>query len=229
MKGMVLPSSRRRTTFSTWRGSLFSSAASCWMMSCMGRDPSFSVEWGGCPPPGLYGPPIWRPGARPIGGRICRCPAMNSIPYSLFVLDKKRMGRTRKGVCRIRKAAKPPTAARLDGPREKIAFTRSGAVALRADGGLPNRCRQRLPAFCQLAPNRSFALASSHVFGGAVIGAENRMAPASEPAAAGLAADGSRCNGRMRTSAPTKGPAGNASVVRRGRLTRPPRKGPASA
>ena len=64
----------------------------------------------------------------------------------------------------------------VDGPREKIAFlSRSGAVALRADGGLPRRCRQNLPAFCRLAPVRSFSPASSRVFGEAVIAAVSAL------------------------------------------------------
>ena len=70
------------------------------------------------------------------------------------------------------------------GPKRKNALPRSGAVALRADGGLPSRCRQRLPAFCRPAPDCSFAPALRRVTGAAVIGVENRMAPAPEPAAA---------------------------------------------
>ena len=64
----------------------------------------------------------------------------------------------------------------VHGPKEKAAFLpRSGAVALRADGGLPNRCRQRLPAFCRLAPGRELALPLRRVSGGAVIGVVNAL------------------------------------------------------
>ena len=57
------------------------------------------------------------------------------------------------------------------GPKEKAVFLpRSGAVALRADGGLPNWCRLDLLAICRLAPDRSFALASFRVFGTEVAG-----------------------------------------------------------
>ena len=58
----------------------------------------------------------------------------------------------------------------VNGPKEKNAFLScSGAVALRADGGLQNRCRRRLPAFCRLAPGSSVVSALRRVFGAAEI------------------------------------------------------------
>ena len=62
------------------------------------------------------------------------------------------------------------------GPKRKNALARSGTVALRADEGLPSRCRLDLPAFCRPAPDRSFTPSLRRVFSAAVIGVENRMA-----------------------------------------------------
>ena len=61
---------------------------------------------------------------------------------------------------------------------------RSGAVALRADGGLPSWCRPDSSAFCRLAPGYVFASALTRVSGAAENRGGRRMAPAPEPAAA---------------------------------------------
>ena len=57
-------------------------------------------------------------------------------------------------------------------------------MALRADGGFPNRYRPDLPAFCRPAPDSSFALPLRRVSGAEENQGSRRMAPASEPAAA---------------------------------------------
>ena len=82
------------------------------------------VSGNGLRPPFLFLAPCW--GARhwaenlPVSGNGLR-------PPFLFLAPQKEK----------RAAA---------GPKRKNALPRSGAVALRADGGLPSRCRQRLPA-----------------------------------------------------------------------------------
>ena len=81
---------------------------------------------------------------------------------------------------------------------------RSGAVALRADGGLPNRCRRNLPAFCRLAPDRVFALASSRVSGAAVVGVVIAWPLRLNPLPLHGPAKG-LSNGRTHRSAPTEG------------------------
>ena len=66
--------------------------------------------------PALFCPPHWT-GNLPVSGN-------GPHPPFLFCLAKRETGRARS--------------------KEKNALPRSGAVALRADGGLPNRCRRNL-------------------------------------------------------------------------------------
>ena len=64
----------------------------------------------------------------------------------------------------------------VHGPKEKAAFLpRSGTFVPPRDGGLPNRCRPDLPAFCRLAPGRSVEPASSRVSGAEVVGVVNAL------------------------------------------------------
>ena len=120
------------------------------------KDPAFPAWWEAHrgewrtearPQTGSRRGPLLRRG---VGAATCR-PGDSAMmiagplhpPISLLPCQK-RNGPYPQGVCRIRKAAEPPTAARLRGPKRKNALPRSGAVALRADGGLPSRCRQNL-------------------------------------------------------------------------------------
>ena len=91
-------------------------------------------------------------------------------PPFLFCLAKRETGRARS--------------------KEKTALLRSGAVALRADGGLPSWCRPDSSAFCRLAPGYVFASALTRVSGAAENRGGHRMVPAPEPAAAPWSREG---------------------------------------
>ena len=56
------------------------------------------------------------------------------------------------------------------GPKRKSLCRAPAPLCLRADGGLLNRYRQRLPALCRLAPHRAVSKVLSRVSGAAVIG-----------------------------------------------------------
>ena len=92
-------------------------------------------------------------------------------PHFLFRLAEKKTGRGRS-----KRKGRFFAALRCSGPPR--------------DGGLPSRCRQRLSAFCQLAPDRSVESALRRVSGAAENRSDQRMAPASVPAAAPWSREG---------------------------------------
>ena len=148
---------------------------------------------------------------RPIGRGIQpRRRLAHSTPHFLFHLAEKKMGRGRS-----KRKGRFFAALRCSGPPR--------------GRGSPESVPAKPPAFCRLAPDRSFSPAPSRVFGAAVIGVENHMAAAPLSAAAGPAVDGGLCNGPMRVSAPTDTfPAG--SFVGADVHIRPlPHQGPGSA
>ena len=87
-----------------------------------------------------------------------------------------------------------PSCGKENGPwtvqKKRPLFTALRCSGPPRDGGLPSRCRQRLSAFCQLAPDRSVESALRRVSGAAENRSDQRMAPASVPAAAPWSREG---------------------------------------
>ena len=150
--------------------------------------PGNSAPTRGSPPErcrGGYQPP----GKSSRDGGLPQC-----TPHFLFGL-----GRKENGPWTVQKK-RPHSALRCSGPPR--------------DGGLPGRCRQRLLAFCRRAPGHSVESALRRVFGAAVVGVENRMVSAPEPAAAHPSAKNrparseaeraERRAGQMRSRTPTR-------------------------
>ena len=73
-----------------------------------------------------------------------------------------------------------PSCGKENGPwtvqKKRPLFTALRCSGPPRDGGLPSRCRQRLSAFCQLAPDRSVESALRRVSGAAENRSDQRMA-----------------------------------------------------
>ena len=147
---------------------------------------------------------------RGVGAATCR-PGDSAMmiagplhPPFLFCLAKRETGRTRKGyAASVRRRSRR----RL---RDCAVQREKRFAALRCSGpprgrGSPESVPAKPPAFCRLAPDRSFSPALTRVFGAAVVWVENPHGPLLlsplplHGPARGLS------NGRTRRSAPTEG------------------------